>query len=104
MTAAGDTETVTVIVPPGRDRFGDPLSGSGTETPVAGCLIAPGRSAEDTFGSHQVDTDLTVYAPAGTVVASTDRVRVRGLVYGVVGEAQVWGTSGVVVALRRVTG
>jgi hypothetical protein len=104
VAGAGDTETVQVIRPPGRDRFGDPLPGAATEFDLPGCLFAPGPSREPGFATNMVDTDGTLYAPPASDVRATDRVRVRGDVYEVVGKPQVWGTSGVVVALREVTG
>ncbi len=98
-------ETITVIRPPGLDRFGDPLPGTAAEFDVPGCLFAPGPSRELGFGTNQVDSDGTVYAPVGTEVHPADRVRVRGDVYSVVGEPQDWGANaGVVIVLRRVTG
>jgi hypothetical protein len=105
MFIAGDVETVTRLRPPARDPFGDQVGGL-AELDVAGCLVAPGGSAEigEGEGARQVDTDATVYAPPGTAVASTDRMRVRGLVYEVIGVPQQWGTTGVVIQLRRVTG
>ena len=105
MSAPGDVETVTVIRPPAKDLFGDLLPGDSTEFDIDGCLIAPGGSDEVNFVAGQVDSDLKVYGPAGMPpVLPTDRMLVRGLVYRVVGEPQVWGTAGVVVALRKVTG
>jgi hypothetical protein len=105
MPGAGDTETVTVIRPPGNDEFGDPLPGTAVEFEVPGCLFAPGPSKEMGFAAATVDTDGTVYSPPGTDVLATDRVRVRGVVYSVVGHPQDWGRSaGVVIVLRRVTG
>lgn len=101
---AGDTETVTVVRPPGRDRFGDPLPGTAVEFAVPGCQFAPGPSQEIGFASNTVDTDGTVYAPPGTTVYPTDQVRVRGDLFQVVGVPQVWGSFGVVIVLRRVTG
>lgn len=105
MPGAGDTETVTVIRPPGRDAFGDPLPGDATEFDVPGCLFAPGPSQELGFAAATVDTDGTVYAPPDTDVRPTDRIRIRGAVYSVVGDPQNWGRSaGVVIPVRRVTG
>lgn len=104
MAGAGDTETVTVIRPPGRDNFGDPLPGSATEFAVDGCLFAPGPSQEPGFAANTIDTDGTIYAPPGADFLATDKVRIRGDVYTVVGKPQVWGSSGVVVAVRLVTG
>ncbi len=101
---AGERETVTILRPPGRDRFGDPLPGATEEIDVEGCLFAPGPSKELGPAANTVDTDATVYAPPETVVESTDRIRVRGDVYGVVGKPQDWGSAGVVIVLRQVTG
>lgn len=99
------SETITVIRPPGRDPFGDPLPGDSSQFEVDGCLFAPGPSREVGFAAATVDTDGTVYAPPGTEVFATDRVRVRGQDFSVVGEPQDWGASaGVVIVLRRVTG
>lgn len=104
MAGAGDTETVTVLRPPGRDAFGDPLPGEPAEFTVPGCLFAPGPSREVGFAANQVDTDGTVYAPPGTAIEPADKVMVRGDTFTVVGEPQVWGSFGVVIVLRRVTG
>ncbi len=100
---AGETETVTVVRPGGRTRFGDD-DGTAAEFPIEGCLYAPGPSSEPGFASNQVDTDGTIYAPAGVDVRPTDRIRVRGKLYSVVGEPMDWGSAGVVIVLRRQTG
>lgn len=99
-----DSETVTVIRPPGRDPFGDPLPGTAVEFDVPGCLIAPGGSRETGFGENRVDADATIYGPAGMDVLATDRVRIRGRVYAVVGEPQNWGSDGTAVAVRHSSG
>ncbi len=105
MPGAGDTETVTVIRPVGSDAFGDPLAGTPAEFDVPGCLFAPGSSHEAPFAASTVDTHGTVYAPTATDVKPTDRLRIRGTVYSVVGDPQDWGrAAGVVIAVRRVTG
>lgn len=97
---AGD-DTVTVIRPPGRDPFGDPVPGSTTQFTIAGCLFAPGPSKEMGLAAAGTDTDGTVYAPAGVDVRATDLLQVRGTVYTVVGDPQDWGAEGVVVVLRK---
>jgi hypothetical protein len=97
---------VTVVRPGGRNAYGDDV-GAVTQFDIEGCLFAPGPSREPGFADLQVQTDGTVYAPAGppaTDVRPTDRMLVRGLLYSVVGEPQNWGSSGVVVALHRQTG
>lgn len=104
MFAAGEVETVTVVRPPGRDRFGDPRSGTAIEHDIPGCLIAPGPSTENLDAANQVDTHLSVYAPSGADITATDQVRVRGELYQVVGQPRRWAGTGVEIALRRVTG
>lgn len=101
---AGNAETVVVVRPPPRGRFGDPAPGSTVEIEVPGTLFAPGPSSEDLVGANQVDSDATIYAPVGTQVLPTDRIRARGKEYSVVGEPQEWAGEGVVIRLRRVTG
>lgn len=101
---AGSRETITVVRPGGRTKFGDD-DGSATEFPIEGCLYAPGPSREPGFADQQVVTDGTVYAPADIPeVRPTDRIRVRGKLYAVVGEPMVWLGSGTVIVLRRQTG
>lgn len=103
MLAAGDLETVVVIRPPARDRYGDPVPGSGSETPVV-ALFAPGPSAENQQSANQVDVDGTVYTLPGVDVLPSDRLRIRGDVYEVVGRARHWGQAGVEIVVKLVTG
>lgn len=102
MPIAGN-ETVTVIRPAGRDRYGDE-TGTATEFELAGCLFAPGPSREAGLSSEQVQTDGTIYAPPDTVVLATDRLRIRDQIYSVVGQPQVWAGFGVVIVLRSYIG
>lgn len=97
-------ETVTVIRPPGKDRFGDRAAGEDVEHDEQGCQFAPGPSKEAGFAANTVDTDATIYGPAGMDILATDLVRVRGDIYSVVGKPELWGGEGVVVAVRLVTG
>jgi hypothetical protein len=92
-----------VIRPAARDALGDE-TGPATEFDVPGCLFAPGSSREGGFASEQVETDGTIYAPPDTDMRATDRVRIRGQVYGVVGQPQVWGRIGTVVPVRSIVG
>jgi hypothetical protein len=92
---------VVRVRPPALDPFGDPLPGSPSELTIRGCRFAPGPSRELGVGISQVDTDATVYAPAGVDVLATDLIRARGQLYTVVGQPQDWGSAGVVVVLRR---
>lgn len=111
----GDTIT---IVRPGeatRDGYGNYVPGPPTEIPVTGCGVAPrdGSSAGDnelTDARDTVITGLTVYAPYGTDVRATDKMRVGGQLYDVVGlpgsfRSPFTGSTGpVVVSLELVTG
>lgn len=99
-----DIETITIIRPPGRGKFGDPAAGTAVEFQVPGCQFAPGPSVEGGVGTNQVDADATVYAPPNIDVLPTDRVRARGEVWIVDGKPQFWGSFGTVIQLRRVTG
>jgi hypothetical protein len=110
-------EMVTIIRPgpPTQDEYGNDVPGAPVEIEVPGCAIAPrdgsgAGSNELTQARDTVIVGLTVYAPAGTDLRSTDQMRVRGELYEVDGEAGAFrspftGASGpVVAALRRVTG
>lgn len=98
-----DTETIFVIDGPRLNQYGDPMS-STTETTVAGCLFAPGATNDVVDHSEQARTKATVYAPAGTIVRHDQHVRIRGELYQVDGDVQVWASEGVVIPLNRVTG
>lgn len=83
---------------PGRDAFGAPLPGTLTETPITGCVVTPRQEAPQVGGEQQQARDtviagLTVYAPPGTDILTTDRFRVRGQVYEVTGQPGDWGRS-----------
>lgn len=102
---AGNTETVTVVRPVGRDAFGDPLPGTPPEHDIEDALFAPGPSREPGFTSNTVEADGTIYFtdPEADVLA-TDLLRIRGDLYSVIGKPQKWLEEGLVVAVRRVTG
>lgn len=100
----------------GLDADGDPL-GDAVEQELGRCLLFPRRnpgSGEKNGRGQQVIAGLTLFAPAGSDVRATDRVRVpegpyAGL-WDVVGDPGHWaartavGRSVVEVALERVTG
>lgn len=101
---AEDITTITVIRPPGRDRFGDPLPGTGTTFQIGGCRFAP-RSADEIHASaNQVMQGAAIYGPPDMDVRATDQVVVYGKKYAVDGEPQVWGSFGTVVVVKRITG
>lgn len=84
------SQTVTVVRPPGRDRFGDVIPGSGGETAVAGCSVQPDASSELTDGRDAITTGLRAWLPAGTDVLATDRVRYDGELYAIDGRPSRW--------------
>lgn len=113
--ANGDTVTIVRPGPPTRDAYGNDVAGSPVEVTVSGCGIAPRGgtgtgSTEIVQGRDTVIVGLTLYAPAGTDIRATDRVRVAGVLYEVDGQAGAFrspftGSTGpVVAALALVTG
>jgi hypothetical protein len=94
-------ETVTLLragESPGRDAAGIPIPGGVDEIPVPQCVVTPREELPAPGGPQQQGRDTvikgwTVYAPPGTVVLTTDRVRIRGTVFDVTGEAGDWGRS-----------
>lgn len=105
-------EPVTVVREPKRDTFGNKPAGGVQSWVVEGWDFAPGRSEEYTAGANVVDTDGTLYGPAVSVINDvvpggirpSDKIRVRGDDYQVVGRVQDWGADGSVILLRFVTG
>lgn len=111
----GDTVTIVRPGPPTEDEYGNDVPGPPTEIPVLGCGVAPrdgtGSGAnERTDARDTVITGLTLYAPYGTDIRATDKVRVGGDLYEVEGQAGSFrspftaSTGPVVVALELVTG
>jgi hypothetical protein len=103
------TETWTILRPGSStedDRYGDPVPGPPTETPLPGCLFAEASSAEPVaIGRNAVITVATLYAPSGADVRSDDQVRSpAGVVYEVTGKPKPYPGAGVVVSLKEVEG
>lgn len=98
-------EDVVIVRPAPRDKFGDPLPGSATEKTSSGWLVAPGSSAEMHDNQESVDSDVDLYRLGGfdEDILSTDQIRVRGLLYEVIGPPAVW-RIGTVIRLRKFTG
>lgn len=104
-------ETVVLLRPPVKARFGDPGAGTPARWDVPNTLFAPGPSTEASVGANTVDSDATVYPPAAirTLVPGgpkpTDQFEVRGQLYDIVGDPQDWGArQRMVILLRKVTG
>lgn len=107
------TETVTRIRPgaqTGTDAFGQPIYGPDVETDIPGALVAPGGSTEilTEAGRVPVVTPAALYfRDTWPDIVSTDRLRVRGVVYEVAGKPAEWrsdGPGGLVVELRDMEG
>lgn len=111
-------DTVTILRPgpaTTQDIYGNDVPGAVAEISVSGCAVAP-RDGTGSGPNEIVDardtviSGLTLYAPFGTDIRATDRVRVGGDVYEVEGRVGSFrspfsGSTGpVVVALELVTG
>ena len=88
-------ETVVVLT---AGTVTDPYSGdtaedwtSPTEVAIDGVGVEPRPSQEPTQDARNaVVSGYTLYMPAGTVIGAQNRVRVRGEVFQVVGDAADW--------------
>lgn len=83
---------------PGRDAYGVPLPGVVVETDIKGCVVTPRQETPQVGGADQQARDtvivgLTVYAPHGTDIVTTDRVRIKGRLYEITGQPADWGVS-----------
>lgn len=112
---AGDTVTILRPGAPTRDVYQNDVPGTPTEIIVHGCAVAPrdgtGAGANEIVDARDtVISGLTLYAPYGTDIRATDRVRVGADLYEVEGHPGTFrspftGSTGpVVVALELVTG
>jgi hypothetical protein len=110
----GDVVTIVRSGPPTRDEYGNDKPGPPIEILISGCAFAPrsgtGGSTELTDARDTVITGFTLYAPYGTDIRATDRIRVGGQLYEVEGlpgsfRSPFTGSTGpVVAALELVTG
>lgn len=108
-------ETVTRIrtgASPGLDRYGNPLPGVDAEVPIDGAAFDPGGSLEplEVGRAQTVTTPKVYFWRSAPDIVSTDRLRVRGLVYQVIGHPARWESpfttevAGLVVELQLVEG
>lgn len=94
-------ETVRILrtgTSPGRDPRGQPLPGPDESFDLVGCVVTPRAETPQVGGEQQQARDTvivgyTVYAPAGSVVLTTDRVRIRGETCEITGFPGDWGRS-----------
>lgn len=111
MFAYGQTVTIVRESPGGTDPYGDPIPGTTSRIDVPGCGVDARTSSEPTErGRAGVIVGLMLFAPAGTVILSTDQVEVGGELFAVDGIASApvnpftgW-APGVEVALRKAVG
>lgn len=105
-------ESIEILDDPPTDRHGDP-TGPPVVTRVDGCNWQPRTSSEDNDQRTMVITGYTLWAPVGTVVKATSRIRrppgPDGALYEVDGEPGDWADlrsqpHHVVLNLRRVRG
>jgi hypothetical protein len=98
-------EDIVIVRPAPVDKFGDPTGDPATETTSTGWLVAPGSSTEVHDGQESVDSDVDLYRMGAfdEDIRATDQIRVRGLLYEVVGPPAVW-RIGTVIRLRKFTG
>lgn len=108
-------ETVEVVT---AGTAADPYSGdtvadwaAATSVAVDGVGVEPRPGGEPTQDARNaVTSGFTLYLPADTAVASSDRVVVRGETFGVLGEPALWRNPftgwapGVVVQCERMEG
>jgi len=104
-------ETVTRLRPgaPTVDEYGTQIPGAEVEVPIMGAAFDPGGSSEPAqTGTARVVTTPKIYFTTSPDVLSSDRMRVRGLVYSVIGNPALWinpftgATAGLVVELKAV--
>jgi hypothetical protein len=94
-------ETVRILrtgASPGRDARGQPLPGPDQSFDITGCVVTPRAETPSVGGDQQQARDTvivgwTVYAPAGTVLRTTDKARIRGVVCDITGEPGDWGRN-----------
>lgn len=101
-------ETVTIIrrTLGVADDYGNPTFTT-ANFEVPGCLVGWGATSEPvTAEGSPIDTQMTLYMPAGSTIQDEDVFVVRGDQYVKDGTAQTWSSmlnvsKGVVVSLRR---
>lgn len=94
--------------PGGVDQYGDPISGTTTETTMSDWFVAP-RTSDDIPGRARdgVTVGLNLYTPYDADLVRTDQVKVNGEVYDIDGEIARWKhpwtgwEAGQVAALKR---
>lgn len=92
------------------DEYGTPTAerdwASATETAINGCSVQPVPGKEYALGREAIVTRWRLFAPGGTDLLATDRVRYGGLIYEVDGDVVTFteGSPHVEAVLTRVVG
>jgi hypothetical protein len=92
----GETVTVRRGTPAAPGRRNDTTTDwtDPVDTAVEDCLVAPRSTSENLDGRTGVIIGITVYMPAGSDVAATDRLVIRGDEYDIDGEPGLWTSPG----------
>ena len=107
------TDTLTRIRPAFTSERGDQIPDwlNASEAELTGCRVQPmaGEEVTEPQNRDSVTTAWKVYAPSGTDVRSTDRIRYAGTLYEVNGSVRNWPSPTGTLAstqfeLRRVDG
>jgi hypothetical protein len=100
MTYTEESVTIHHITTGTKDKYGD-LSASTTTDTTLTAKVAPGTSVEGEGRAEDGVADFwTLYLPAGTTVAYTDTVTVRGVECRVDGDPAEWHAGTVVKCVR----
>jgi hypothetical protein len=81
----------------------------GVETAIANCSVQPVTSKEYDAGREAVTIRWRIFAPAGTDLLASDRVRFSSVLYELDGDGQAWpsatgGIDHVEALMKRVVG
>jgi hypothetical protein len=103
----GDHVVTRLRAPTTEDAFGNPIRqwGSAAELSISDCSVQPVFGDEQTVGRDTVVTRWRLYAPLGTDLLASDRIRYASVVYEVDGDVESWDFEGgyVSVLLQKVT-
>ena len=84
-------ETVILVTPPGKDAYGDPLPGTGTERELTGCQVYPEHTGEATFGAQTTTGRYVALLPiARTEVTAQMQAKWDGETWNIRGTGLTW--------------
>jgi hypothetical protein len=86
----GQTVTFVNRTVTGQDAYNNDVY-TANSTDVPGCAVSPGTSTENWAGTMEIESDIVVYAPPGTVVdLPWDEMIFNGVTYNIVGTPGSW--------------